>query len=76
MRSVAAFSNQGAAGLALSVLEGSGIAAHLENVESSVNLSGGRAAIRLMVEEPDYETARVVLASLTFPVPPGATTSL
>lgn len=61
MRTVASFIEMGAAGLALSVLEGSGISAHLENVESSVNLSGGPAAIRLVVDEADYEQALEVL---------------
>lgn len=61
MRTVATFSNQGEAGLALSVLEGSGISAHLENVESSINLSGGPAAIHLVVDETDYERALELL---------------
>ena len=62
MSTVATFSNLGAAGLALSVLEGSGIPAHLENVESSVNLSGGPPAIHLVVDEADYEQARELLS--------------
>ena len=68
MRTVTSFSNMGEAGLALSVLEGSGISAHLENVESSVNLSGGPAAIRLVVDDADYEQAAGLLRS-----PPGQT---
>ena len=57
MRAAASFSDVGEAGVALSVLEGSGISAQLENVESSVNLSGGLPDIRLMVEEVDYDRA-------------------
>lgn len=65
MIAVASFSNLASAGVALSVLEGSGISARLENVESSVNLSGGPAAIRVMVAEADYDTALKLLASET-----------
>ena len=62
---VASFSSLASAGVALSVLEGSGIPARLENVESSVNLSGGPAAIRVMVRVADYDIAVKLLASET-----------
>jgi hypothetical protein len=70
MKSPASFPNMGAAGLALSVLEGSGIAAQLENIESSVNLSGGPPSIRLMVAESDYDRACELLRPLFERTPP------
>jgi len=57
MRVAASFSDIGEAGVALSVLEGSGISAQLENVESSVNISGGLPDIRLVVSEADFDRA-------------------
>jgi hypothetical protein len=72
MRTVASFTNQGAAGLALSVLEGSGISAHLENLESSVNLSGGPASIHLVVDEADLEQALALLRRPAGSESPGA----
>ncbi|MDB6094049.1 MAG: putative prokaryotic signal transducing protein [Verrucomicrobia bacterium] len=74
MRTVATFTNQGDAAIAQSVLEGAGIGVRCENVESSVNLSGGLPAIGIVVAEEDFAAADELLhpePRLKTPVEPG-----
>ena len=57
MKTVATYYNMGEAAVGLSALEGAGMVAQLENLESSVNLTGGVPAIRLVVSDECYDRA-------------------
>lgn len=61
MKTVASYYNMGEAAVALSALEGAGMVAQLENLESSVNLTGGVPAIRLVVNDESYDRACEVI---------------
>lgn len=72
MKTVATYYNMGEAGVALSALEGAGLTAHLENLESSVNLTGGVPAIRLVVDDAVYDRACELIETTVRPVEPPA----
>jgi hypothetical protein len=69
MKIVATYSNLGEAGFAQSLLVGDGIAAELQNVESSVNLVGGPPSFNVVVPDSDEERARAAVKALVFSVP-------
>jgi hypothetical protein len=65
MKTVATFFNLSEAGFAQSLLVGDGIAAELQNVESSVNLSGGLPSFQVIVPEADFDRALITVRSLS-----------
>ena len=61
MKTIATFSNLAEASFAQSVLQGEGLSATLQNVESSVNFSGGPPAFQIVVSDDDQERAAEVV---------------
>jgi hypothetical protein len=64
MKTVAIFYKLSDASFAQSLLMGDGIAAELQNVESSVNLVGGLPSIQVLVHETDFDRALMAVQPL------------
>ncbi len=71
MKTVASFFRLSDAAFAQSLLVGDGIAAELQNVESSVNLVGGLPSIQVIVPDADFERASIAIRplGLSRPIP-------
>jgi hypothetical protein len=65
MKIVATFFSLSEAGFVQSLLVGDGIAAELQNVESSVNLSGGLPSFQVIVPDVDFDRALITVRSLS-----------